>query len=248
MASRNIEVVLFDLDDTLHDDTASFTQAAHRAAADVAAEHKIDAAALADAYIEEAFAFWGELTAAQLNRRVANIRQQLWAKALARLGIVDDGLAERCARAFNTYRREYLTVFPGVLELLRSLRDDGKRIGLVTNGFAETHHEKITLLKIRDFFDAIFVADEIGMVKPDPRLFTHACTVLGASPRESAMVGDRYERDILGAIEAGLFTIWVNVRGEELPAGALPPNAVCDSVLEVRRILESASAIAAQGS
>ncbi len=248
MTPRSIEVVLFDLDDTLHDDTASFRKAARRVAADVSAERGLDAEALAEAYVEEAFAFWGELTAAQLNTRVANIRRQLWAKGLARLGIADDKLAERCARAFNAYRREYLTVFPGVLELLRSLRDDGKRIGLLTNGFAETHNEKITLLKIRELFDAIFIADEIGMVKPDPQLFAHACTVLGATPRASAMVGDRYERDILGAIEAGLFTIWVNVRGEELPAGATPPNGVCDSILEVRQILEGASTAVAQGS
>ena len=51
------------------------------------------------------------------------------------------------------------------------------------------------------------------------------------------MVGDRYDRDIRGALEAGLKTIWLNVRGEKLPPGATPPDATCGSIAEAGRIL-----------
>ena len=68
-------------------------------------------------------------------------------------------------------------------------------------------------------------------------LFAHACRTLGGAPAHSAMVGDRYDRDIRGALEAGLFTIWLNVRAEELPAGAPPPDATCSSIAEAGRIL-----------
>jgi putative hydrolase of the HAD superfamily len=103
----------------------------------------------------------------------------------------------------------------------------------VTNGVSETHTEKIALLELSDRFDAIFLADETGMVKPDPRLFVHACERLGSRPGATAMVGDRYERDIAGAIEAGLFTIWVNVRGEPLPEGAAVPAATVGTIAQV---------------
>ncbi|HEY9086096.1 MAG TPA: HAD-IA family hydrolase [Candidatus Tyrphobacter sp.] len=248
MRLRRIDVVLFDLDDTLHDDTAAYRRAATRVAEEVSAERGLDSRALNAAYVEAAEGFWSNLSNDDLTVKMVDVRKRLWARALARLGVVDDTLAARCARDYNAYRRGYFALFPGVRDFLLNLRRQGKRIGLVTNGFAETHHDKITELNLRDVLDAIFIADEIGMVKPDPRLFAHACETLGAPPERSAMVGDRYERDIRGAIEAGLFTIWVNVRDEELPPGAPPPDAVCRTILEVEGVLEAASLPAAHGS
>ena len=111
------------------------------------------------------------------------------------------------------------------------------KLGIVTNGLSETHREKIAVLRLSEYFDAIFLSDEVGMVKPDPLLFAHACRTLGGAPAHAAMVGDRYDRDIRGAQEAGLFTIWLNVRSEELPPGATPPDATCGSIADVARIL-----------
>jgi putative hydrolase of the HAD superfamily len=142
-------------------------------------------------------------------------------------------LAERSATNYNIYRKKYFALFPGALDLLRELKDAGMKLALLTNGVSETHREKIALLQIAEYFDAIFLADEVGMVKPDPLLFAHACTKLRTSPSESAMVGDRYERDIAGALAAGLFTIWVNVRSERLPAGSRPPHVTVSSITQV---------------
>ncbi len=71
------------------------------------------------------------------------------------------------------------------------------------------------------------------MFKPDPLLFAHACTTLGTPPSQSAMVGDRYERDIVGALDAGLFAIWVNVRNERLAPDARPPHVIVSGIDEV---------------
>lgn len=248
MTQRRIAAVLFDLDDTLHDDTAAYRRAATRVADEVARERGFDARALDDAYVEETEGFWDRLSRKDLSAKIVDVRKRLWQRALERIGIDDEALAEQCARDYNAYRRDYFALFPGALELLQALRGQGKRLGLVTNGFAETHHDKIAVLQIRDAFDAIFIANEVGMVKPDPRLFEHACRVLGAAPPSVAMVGDRYERDIRGAIEAGLLTVWVNVRGEPLPAGALPPDAVCRTILDVEAVLEAASLPPVRGS
>lgn len=234
---RRLDVVLFDLDDTLHDDTYAYHSAAEEVAREVAAEHGIDALALKAAYIAEAEGFWHRLSASDLQVKLASIRAAMWQTALERVGLGDAGLAQRSADRYNAYRPKYFTLFPGAVDLLRALRERGIKLGIVTNGLAETHREKIALLQISDYFDAIFLADEVGMVKPDPLLFAHACRTLGGAPAHAAMVGDRYDRDIRGAIEAGLFTIWLNVRAEQLPPGAPPPEATCSSIAEVRRIL-----------
>lgn len=234
---RKIEAVLFDLDDTLHDDTLAFTSAAEEVAREVAAEHGIDALALKAAYVAEAEGFWSRLTADQLRAKLSRVRAQLWGNALASVGLGDNELARRSADNYNLYRKKYYELFPGALDLLRDLKGRGVKLGLVTNGVSETHRDKIALLQIAELFDAIFLADEVGMVKPDPLLFSHACTRLERAPAVSAMVGDRYERDIAGAIEAGLYTVWVNVRDEELPAGARAPDAVVAHIGEVEQAL-----------
>ena len=230
---REIRTVLFDLDDTLHDDTYAFTTAAEEVAREVAAEHGIDAIALKDAYVAEAEGFWKRLTAEQVRVRLSQLRATMWGNALTSVGLEDSALAERSAANYNVYRKKYFSLFPGALDLLRNLKTSGVRLGLVTNGVSETHHEKIALLQIAEYFDAIFLADEVGMVKPDPLLFAHACRKLESSPAKSAMVGDRYDRDISGAIEAGLYTVWVNVRNEDVPAGSPAPDAIVGDISEV---------------
>lgn len=248
MTPRRIEVVLFDLDDTLHDDTTAYHRAARRVAHEAGRERGVSGEALEAAYLAEADDFWHRLSATDLTVRLVDVRKRLWMQALARVGMGDEALAQECAERYNAYRRAHFELFPGALELLQSLKLQGKRVGVVTNGFAETHNEKITLLRLRDVLDAIFIADEVGMLKPDPQIFAHACEVLGAEPAHAAMVGDRYERDIRGAIEAGLFTVWMNVRGETLPAGAASPDAICGSISEVGPILDAASLPVPQGS
>ena len=231
--------MLFDLDDTLHDDTYAYHSAAEEVARELAAEHGIDAPALKDAYVAEAEGFWHRLSADDLKVKLSRVRAAMWQNALQSVGVDDAALAQRSAERYNAYRVKYYTLFPGAVELLRALRERGMRLGIVTNGLSETHREKIALLQLGEYFDAIFLSDEVGMVKPDPLLFAHACRVLGGAPAAAAMVGDRYDRDIRGAATAGLFTIWFNVRSEDLPPDAPPPNATCTSIAEIGRILLS---------
>ncbi len=232
-----LSVVLFDLDDTLHDDTLAYRRAARRVADDVAAERQVDPQDLLAAYIGLAEAFWQNLSSAHLGTPLVGVRSTMWAGALAAVGLEDAALAERCGSAYNDYRKGFLQLWPGALELLGNLRAAGRKLGLITNGFSETHREKIALLKLEDAFDEIFIADEVGMLKPDPRLFTLACERLGAAPSASAMVGDRYERDIRGAQALGLFTVWVNVRDERVPAGGPVPDATVTAIGEVEGVL-----------
>jgi putative hydrolase of the HAD superfamily len=240
---RRIDLVLFDLDDTLHDDTFAYQSAAEEVAREVAAEHGVDALALKAAYVAEAEGFWQRLSPKDLKVKLSRVRASMWQNALESVGVASPEVAEQSAERYNAYRSKYYTLFPGAVDLLKTLCERGMKLGIVTNGLSETHREKIALLRISEYFDAIFLADEVGMIKPDPLLFAHACRTLGGAPAHSAMVGDRYDRDIRGALEAGLFTIWLNVRDEELPAGAQPPDATCSTIADVGRILLLSSSV-----
>ncbi|MDQ2858344.1 MAG: HAD-IA family hydrolase [Candidatus Eremiobacteraeota bacterium] len=232
-----IEAVLFDLDDTLHDDTLTYRRAAERVAGDVARERGIDARVLLQAYVALAEAFWQTLSADMFGTPLVGVRGRMWRSALEAVAIDDAELAERSGAAYNRYRREYLQLWPGAPELLARLRVRGMKLALITNGFAETHREKLELLRLEDAFDEVFIADEVGLLKPDPRIFALAAERLGVAAPACAMVGDRFERDIRGAQEAGMFTVWMNVRDEAVPPGAAPPNAIVARIDEVEGVL-----------
>ncbi len=242
-ASRIVDTVLFDLDDTLHDDSAAYKRAARRVAEDVARERGIDAQRLLDAYIAQASGFWKKLSVEHLALPIHDARTQLWSDALVASGVpFDIALAAECAQRYTRYRADVLELAPGALELVAALRARGCKLGIVSNGFAATHHEKVDRLGLRPYIDALFLADEMGMVKPDPEIFRHACRTLGSEPARTAMVGDRYDRDVTGAAEAGLFTVLIDIHAIPLPDGAVPPDAVVDTLDEVLAVLPLAAA------
>ncbi len=242
-----IDLVLFDLDDTLHDDTQACLLAGMEAAEEVARLRGVDARALADAYAREAATFWHGLTRESLRTQLKGLRERMWESALAAVGVEDRALARTVAQRYYELRKKYFTLFPGALELLEEQRARGRRLGILTNGFAETHIEKIALLGLTDAVDATFFADDAGLLKPDPAFFEHACKQLGVAPKHAAMVGDRYDRDIAGALASGMTAIWLNITGEQLPAGAPAPHATVTAFSGVGRALETAAARSGNG-
>jgi len=234
---RTIDTVLFDLDDTLHDDTAAYRASALLVARGIARDHPIDPDRLLAAYVAQASAFWKEFSAEHLAAGFNDARAQLWYDALRAVGLDDVGLSERCATDYARYRSSVLELSPGALACIEALRARDCKLGIVTNGFAATHHEKIGRLGLTPLFDALFIADEMGMVKPDPAVFRHACDALGSRPERTAMVGDRYDRDIVGAKRAGLFTVLIDVHAIPIPVGAVPPDAVVATIAEVLGVL-----------
>jgi len=237
-AARAIDTVLFDLDDTLLDDSAAYKQAAHRVADEVAAARGIDAERLFREYVAQANGFWKKLSAEHLTLPIHDARAQLWSDALVAAGVpLDVALAEECGERYTRYRADALTLFPGALDLIHALRAHGCKLGIVTNGFAATHNEKVDRTGLRPFVDAVFLADEMGMVKPDPEIFRLACRTLGSEPAGTAMVGDRYDRDIIGAADVGLFTVLIDIHAIPLPDGARPPDAVVPAIGAVLAVL-----------
>jgi putative hydrolase of the HAD superfamily len=234
---RQIDTVLFDLDDTLHDDTTAYRAAARVVAESIARERAVDPQALVDAYDGAAMGFWSALTTEHLTLAIGDERERMWYEALRKVRIDDRALARRAADAYVRARADALVLAPGAVELLEALRLRGCKLGLVTNGFAATHHDKIDRLGLRERMDAFFLADEVGMVKPDPALFRYACRALGSVPERAAMVGDRYDRDVRGALEAGLFTVLIDVHAIPLPDGAPRPDATVPAIADVLGVL-----------
>lgn len=141
-------------------------------------------------------------------------RPQVWRDALASLGTEDAGpaeeagLADAMADAYIECQRRGHTLIEGADRLVRSL-EGTRRLGLLTNGPADIQRLKIEGTGLADCFDAIVISGEVGMGKPDPAVFAYVLDQLGASAEASVMVGDSWERDVLGARGAGMAAVWV---------------------------------------
>ncbi|CAI6015851.1 Phosphoglycolate phosphatase [Paenibacillus sp. JJ-100] len=84
-------------------------------------------------------------------------------------------------------------------------------IGLITNGQTQIQYGKIDQLGIREDYDHIIVSEEVGVKKPDLRIFTLAFEHFGLKPEQCIYIGDHPLNDIRGAAKAGMSTIWMKV-------------------------------------
>jgi putative hydrolase of the HAD superfamily len=143
-------------------------------------------------------------------------RRGAWAAALADQGVVDDELAVLLGERFGVERRARMETFADAEPALRAL-SASFRLGVVTNGAACLQREKLAASGLSSFFDAVVVSAEVGVAKPDARVFEAALSALGVDC--VVMVGDSLRRDVEGARAAGLDAIWLNRAGSEVPRG-----------------------------
>lgn len=125
---------------------------------------------------------------------------------------------------------------PDAIRVLSQLGETHK-LALVSNHITQPQLEKITHLGFTPYFDAIITSEEVGVEKPDPRIFQLALDRLVATPDEAVMIGDHPRGDIEGAHLAGLRTIFMTeyTPGEPAPECA---DAVASQLADVPRILQ----------
>lgn len=137
--------------------------------------------------------------------------------------------------AFLAAMADICVPLAGAENLLNTLRGKVK-LGIVTNGFTELQQARLLRTGLRDHFEVLIISEEVGIAKPHPGIFEHAITLMNHPLREEVlMVGDNPESDILGGINAGLDTCWLNIHNKSLPAGITPRYEVA-SLLELQEM------------
>jgi len=98
---------------------------------------------------------------------------------------------------------------------------------------------------LRSYFDVILTSAALGIRKPNPLIFQTALRQWGYSPSQAAMVGDSLGADILGAKNAGLYSIWITRRADTAANRAhedtIQPDAVISRLSELPALLDSIS-------
>jgi putative hydrolase of the HAD superfamily len=130
-------------------------------------------------------------------------------------------------------RRARHEVFVDVEASLRELRS-AHVLGVVTNGASCLQRDKLRASGLGDYFEAVVVSADVGVAKPDASVFQRALAALSAE--RAVMVGDSVEKDVHGAVAAGLGAVWVNRSGRPRPDELDVPEVT--SLSELPRILE----------
>jgi len=104
-------------------------------------------------------------------------------------------------------------LYPEVIPVLSRLKARGLKLGLVANVVAEARSRFIDRYGLSKYLEAIVISEEVGLSKPDPRIFRRALRMLDARPTETIFIGDRLDTDIRPAKSLGMKTIRV-LRGE----------------------------------
>lgn len=91
-----------------------------------------------------------------------------------------------------------------LIAILTTLRRYGIRLGIVSNGTTEEQREQLAFLGIIEFFDPILISQEVGIRKPEPRIFLLAKEKWNLKSTEILVVGDRGDWEIVGAKNAGM--------------------------------------------
>ena len=206
---------LFDLDDTLFDHRRS-------AGAALAHVHQVFAPSAAfDAFERHHTRYLEEMHIEVLAGRIDldDARRERFRRVFRALGL--EMTDQQTGEAAAAYRSGYLvarTAMEGAVELLAAVHTRA-RVAVVSNNLLEEQRDKLQFCKLDGFVDALVVSEDVGISKPDPRIFHVALERLGIAARDAVMVGDSWANDIAGARAAGIRAVWFNPLGEPKPTG-----------------------------
>ena len=152
--------------------------------------------------------------------------------AAADLRVNDDEFQELVA-AYRNERSDRATAIQGWPEALAAARKHGP-IGLITNFYdGPMQRQKIRGAGLEGQFDGLFISGEVGIAKPEPGIFEHACRELGVPVADCVHIGNSVVSDVEGALAAGMTAVLVEEDDRERPAGLNGDVVWCEDLYAV---------------
>jgi putative hydrolase of the HAD superfamily len=116
-------------------------------------------------------------------------------------------LAESCCKLLRTLSMERFKLFGDSLPILEEMKRNGYSLAVVSDAQKVFCVQEGEMLGLTPFFDHTIMSTHLGFRKPDPRIFTIACTLLAIPPAEVVYIGNDLETDVKGAQGIGMKAI-----------------------------------------
>ena len=227
-----IKAVIFDLDNTLVD-----FMAMKRQAIDAAINSMIDAGLQLPA--DEVRA---RIDAIYKERGIEfqNVFDQLLYDVFRK---VDYKILSAGIIAYRRAREAALVPYPHVSLTLVDLVKRGMKLAVVSDAPRREAWLRLCYLNFHHFFDAVVTFDDTGERKPSPAPFRMALDLLAVEPYEAIMVGDWPERDVVGAAQVGMITVFARY-GDTVGTNISDARYDIDDVSQIVDIIERENSLA----
>ncbi|MCD8032630.1 MAG: YjjG family noncanonical pyrimidine nucleotidase [Bacteroides sp.] len=139
------------------------------------------------------------------------------------------------------YSKDFLQTIPTKTKLMPHAKEildylsHKYQLYILSNGFKELQNKKMRSAGIQDYFRQVVLSEDIGIMKPYPEIFHFALSATHSDQRESIMIGDSWDADIIGSHNLGMHQIYYNISNrKKLP---FTPTFIISSLKELESIL-----------
>lgn len=140
--------------------------------------------------------------------------------------------------AYHHVTQSHWQLETDTIPTLQRLAACGYQLGMVSNAADDADVQNLVdQAGIRSFFQVILTSAAEGIRKPNPHIFWRALEKLDTQPGQAVMVGDTLGADILGAKNAGLFSVWITRRANTPQNKAHRDTIIPDAVIDYLQLL-----------
>jgi 2-haloacid dehalogenase len=216
MMGARYKSLFFDADDTLFD----YPRAERAALRACLREFRIrvELGIIVDAYRRHNRDVWQAFERGETDQ--VTLRVERFRRLAVELGIPELPL-ERISAFYLEALSGQPQLMPGALATVRMLAKKFP-LALVTNGIAAVQRPRFAAAPITSYFQAVVISEEVGVAKPDPRIFAPALRKIGVDAGEVLYVGDSVTSDMAAARNAGMDFCWFNPGRLPVPDGQAP--------------------------
>ncbi|MDD2376220.1 MAG: YjjG family noncanonical pyrimidine nucleotidase [Clostridia bacterium] len=229
---ENIKVVFFDADNTLIDHKECERQALVYLFNNMEVEYKEEYQNIFSPLDRE---LWDSIAHGTCTVSKEDIPQYRFKKFFEVLDIKYDNFYE-ANKLFQDGLSNSSALLNNAEEIVKYLYDKGYKLYVVTNGLVRLQKPRIMNSRISEFISDILVSEEVGAYKPDPKIFNILLDRIKMNTNNVIMIGDSLEKDIQGAKNANIKSIWYNYKNKKNETSILPDYEI-SNLLDVKDIL-----------
>ena len=231
---QKINHVFFDLDNTLwdHRKNAKLTLQKLFTKYQIIENHHINIDDFHEQYHIINEQLWADLRDEKIDKEY--LRKHRFYDTFLKFNIDDFELSQKFEHSFLDEIVEYNEVVEGTFDVLDYLTEKKYKLHIITNGFEEVTHRNIDGSGMTKYFETVTSADDVGVRKPNPKIFDQCLKVANATKAESILIGDDWIADVLGAKNYGLDVIFFDVLKEQ---PALTEIKRVENLVEIKNLL-----------
>ena len=229
---KNYTTILFDADNTL----LNFDKDEDNALRKVMQEYGVPVTEEnINTYIEINVSLWKALERGEITK--PELKRTRFARFFEKIGFVTDADTFEVNERYLYLLGDGGNTLEGALELCRELQEKGFDLYIITNGVTDTQKRRLSRSGLLPFISEVFISETLGYQKPRKEFLD---IVLGKIPEKDTskilVVGDSLTSDIKGAMNAGLESVWLNLKKAELPQ-EYTPDYVIEDIRDFRGIV-----------